>query len=79
MRRLAILVILTLCFASPGFASYSESYIEGYQEGYQYGEGPGLKGIKPPAPIAPVPELRRRSDQDAYNRGFLDGQRESKI
>lgn len=55
------------------YYTYSKNYQKGYEEGYTYNGG-GIKGIPPIPPIAPIPRIGE-SNQDAYTRGILEGQR----
>lgn len=79
MRKAIFIIILSSIFSS----SYSQSefargYNVGYKQGYCYQKGVGCISAIPP--IAPMPNLNESSFSysDGYNRGFLDGNNNSK-
>ena len=60
-------------YRSKAHESYGSNYQKGYKEGYTYNGG-GIRGIPPVPPIPPIPNVGE-SEEDAYTRGILEGQR----
>ncbi len=63
---MAFLFAAGICMAD----DYGKGYQEGYREGYQCQES---GGIKPIAPIPPIPHIGERGYGDGYNRGVIEG------
>jgi len=70
MKRLLILILLTLGLNSYSQTNFDKGFQKGYKKGYCFDRTLGC--IEPTPPISPIPKIGEdfNSFQDGYNRGF---------
>jgi len=74
MKKLLFILLLVVCTSGATIKNTTSDFCDGFEKGYKAGWCYQIVGcIDPIIPVCPVPNVNENSEQDGYNKGFVQG------